>query len=298
MAKQSLVILFSIAAILVAGTALAQDDAEKTYNLIVGDQAEEEIAEEVAEEPEYVPAIEAGKWDLTLSLGYFNMTKTLLQHERLIYKATDEAFFYGDVELVNESAFNPILRLGYTATSWLALELQGGVTFSEYQARISNPNQVDPAGGTPSPVDEVGEFDPEHRSVLIFLGNVNAVWYPLNMVGDATGRWHPYLTAGVGMALYNIDSNYVDKSATGGNVNAGIGMKIIADELISVRFELLYQAHEIQFEPAQVFDSQDEGTKKIPVYEFDENGDYSEVRSFAAESLSGLTWQIGFALTL
>ena len=296
MAKQSLALLFSIAVLLAAGTALAQEDAEESFNLIVGEEKTDDIAEEVLDEPKYVPAIEKGQWNLALTLGYFNMTKTLLQHERLIYKATDEAFFYGDVELVNESAFNPILRVGYNLSTWLALELQGGVTFSDYQATITNPFSVDPAGGSPTPVTEIGEFDAERRSALIFIGNLNLVWYPLNMDGDGTGRWHPYVTAGGGMALYNIDSNYVDTSATGGNLNVGAGLKIIADDLVSLRVELLYQRHEIQFEPAAVFDSQDDNTIQVPVYEFDELGRYSEVRSFASQALSGIAWQIGFTI--
>jgi hypothetical protein len=313
MAKQPIVILLCIAALLVAGTVQAQtepdrqpagsspaaENEEKSFNLIVGDEGREEIAEEVMEEEEFEPAIQPGTWDLTLTLGYFNMTKTLLAHPAMIYKATDEAFFYGDVQLVNESAFNPMLRLGYTMTDWFALEVQGGVTFSEYQATITNAYSVDPAGGTsPKPVEEVGEFDPERRSVLIFIGNVNAVVYPFNIAGDGKGRWHPYVTAGAGMALYNIDSNYVDDPASGGNVNVGVGIKLVADSLISVRAELLYHAHEIQFEPAQVFDSQDDGTTEIPVYEFDELGNYSRVDSFESQTLSGLTWQIGFSIKL
>jgi hypothetical protein len=299
MPKHPLVILLSIAALLAAGTVLAQDDAEKTYNLIVGDDAQEEIAEEVVDEPSFQPAIEPGTVDLTLTLGYFLMDKTLLQRDQMIYKATAEAFFYGDVELVNEPAFNPILRLGYTLTDWFAIELQGGLTFSEYKAEITNARSVDPAGGTPpQDVDDVGEFDPENRSTLIFLGNINALVYPLNIAGDGKGRWHPYVTAGVGMALYNIDSNYVDESSSSGNVNFGVGLKLIADRLISVRAEILYQAHEIQFEPAAIFDSQDEGTVEVPVYEFDNLGNYSRVTEFESQSLGGLAWQIGFSIRL
>ncbi len=55
MAKQSLVVLFSIAALLLAGTALAQEDAEENFNLIVGGDTQEDIAEEVLDEAKFVP---------------------------------------------------------------------------------------------------------------------------------------------------------------------------------------------------------------------------------------------------
>jgi opacity protein-like surface antigen len=298
MAKLSTVVVAAVAIILLAGSAMAQDEEEKTFNLIVGDDAAEEITEEMTEEPAFQPEIKKGQWDLTLTLGYFNMTDTMLQHPNLIYKATDEAFFYGDITINGEAAFNPILRLGYNLTTWLALELQGGVTFSEYTADIANPMQVNPEGGNPQPVTEVGEFDAENRSTLIFIGNINGLWYPLNMDGDGRGRWHPYITGGVGVATYNLDSNYVAGPSSGFNLDVGVGIRLIADELVSVRAEILYQTHTIQFEPADYFDELEGGTVTIPVYEFDDAGRYSPVREFSSNTLGGITWQIGFAINL
>jgi hypothetical protein len=299
MAKLSTVVVAALAIVILAGSAVAQEEEEeRSFNLIVGDDVEEEITEEMVEEPVYVPEIKRGQWDLTLTLGYFNMTDTMLQHPNMIYKATEEAFFYGDIAIPGESAFNPILRLGYNLTTWLALELQGGVTFSEYTATIGDPMQVNPEGGNPQPVEEVGEFDAENRSTLIFIGNINGIWYPLNMDGDGTGRWHPYITGGVGVATYNMDSNYVAGPASGLNVNGGLGIKLIADELISVRAEILYQTHTIEFEPAEYFDELEGGTVTIPVYEFDDAGRYSRVREFSSNTLGGITWQIGFSINL
>jgi opacity protein-like surface antigen len=305
MAKQPIVVLFALIFLLACTAAGAQeqektggkdDSGEKVFNLIVDADTTADIDEDLADEPRFEPAIESGQWDLTLTLGYFLMGKTLLQHENIIYKATAEDYFYGDVELKAQSAFNPMLRLGYTLTPWLTLELAGGLTFAEYDATISNAMAVNPEGGEPGPVDEVGEFDPEHRSMVVATGNVMGLWYPLNMDGDGRGRWHPYLTGGAGVALYNIDSNYTDSSATSTNLTFGGGLKLIADDLVTIRAEVLYHIHTMEFSPAENFDSQDAGTVNTPVYEFDNAGNYTEVESYGSETLGGLTWQIGFGV--
>jgi len=308
MAKQSTAVLCSLLILLAAGVVVAQDQGaeqpdrlpdEKTFNLLVGEEAEEEEEEEEVVEEEVEtrePGVHGGEWHTALTLGYFGLDKTFLQHERLIYRATDESFFYGDIELKGSAAFNPILRLGYNLTSWLALETQFGLTFSEYEASITDPFEVDPEGGTPNPVLEVGEFDLERRSALVAVGNINGVWYPLNMDGDGRGRIHPFLTGGVGTAFYNLDSNYVDETASSVNINVGGGIRVFADDVISLRAEILYQVHSIEFTPAEFFDQRDDGTVTIPVYEFTDSGEYQRAESFASETLGGLTWQLGFQL--
>ena len=303
MAKQSIVVLGAFVVCLLAGSVVAQSGQDEPqveqgedFNLIVGGQIDDGITEELVETVKYIPAIEKGAWSLSMTLGYFNMNKTLMAHPNLIYKATDEALSYADVSLENQAAFNPILRIGYNLTTWLALELQGGITFAQYEAKLVNPRWVSPEGGTPAPVTDIGEFDAEVRSSTIIIGNVNAVVYPLNLNGDGTGRWHPYVTGGAGMATYSLDSDYIDDPASGLNINGGLGLKLIADDLISLRMEVLYQFHTIQFEPAEHFDSQDSGTKIIPIYEFDDSGRFSEVQGYGSQDLGGLVWQIGFSI--
>ncbi len=300
MAKYILVVLVTLAVLAAAPLALAQDKPgsdEKVFNLIVGDDGPAVVEEEVDEAPSYEPQIEPGRWSISLTLGYVGSGGTLFEHDNLIYKALDDAFFYGDVAIEAESAFNPILRVGHNLTSWLALEAQLGVAFAEYTASISNPYSVDPFGlESPVAVAALGDFDRENRSVLMAVTNLNAVFYPLNLDGDGRGRWHPYLTGGLGYATYNIDSDYTDASAGGISVNAGFGLALVADDLITVRAEMIYQVHSIEFEPGEVFQERDAGTVVIPVYEFTDTGQYDEVEAFGSNTLSSLTWQIGFQL--
>ncbi len=282
-----------------SGLAIAQQEPEeRVFNLVVGERAAAEVEQETqAVEDSWAPGIEAGRWDLSLTLGYNHMSKRLLQFDRLIYRVTEEHYYYGDIELISQSAFNPMLRLGYNLTTWFALETQLGVTFSDYEGSIDDPHRVNPFGGATEPVNELGPYDPERRSSLAFIGNLNGVWYPLNMDGDGRGRWHPYVTGGLGYALYNLDSNYIDDPATSVNVNIGGGLRLIADRLISVRMEVLYQYHAIEFEPAEWFDVRDANTVRTPVYRFDRFGNYRATESFEKNTLGGLTWQVGFTVS-
>lgn len=315
MSKQFFAFVFAGIAILLApvlfgSTTLAQDaprdrdmsasedpSDEKVFNLIIGGDDAEEIVEEEEDQPRFEPRIEPGEFALTLTLGYFGLSGDLLEHSNLIYKATDDEYFFGDIKLKADAAFNPILRLGYDVTSWLGLEGQLGMTFVEYNADITNPRSVDPVNpGNPEDVAEMGDFDAEHRSAVISISNVNALIYPLSFNNDGSGRWHPYLTGGVGYAYYSLDSDYIEGGSGALSFNGGFGMKLIGDDLISLRIEALYQIHTIDFEPGEVFRERDAGTVITGVLEFDNTGHASQVEDYASNSLGGLTWQMGFTV--
>jgi hypothetical protein len=196
------------------------------------------------------------------------------------------------VTLKGESAFTPYLHLGYNVNHFLAVEAQFGISFSEYNSTVENPAAVNPEGGSPVVVEEIGEFDPEHRSVLGVFTTVNAVLYPLSFRNEGRGRWHPYLTAGIGGAQYDMDSNYTDDPASSFNTMFGGGIRLIADDMISLRFEVVQFFHDIEFTPAEFFDSRNDDTVQVPVYEFD-SGRYTEIESFESQSLGSLAWSLG-----
>lgn len=288
----SRVALLCLVSILLAGVAAAQIDDDKIFDLSTSEATEAE-ADSATVLEKWEPRIEPGKFEASLMLGYLGLSKTLLQHDQMIYKATSELFYYGDVTLKGESAFTPFLHLGYNVNEFLAVEAQFGMSFSEYNSTITNPAAVNPEGGTPVVVEEIGEFDPEHRSVLGVFTTVNAVVYPLSFRNEGRGRWHPYLTAGVGGAQYDLDSNYTDEAATSFNTTFGAGIRLIADDMISLRFEVVQMFHDIEFTPAEWFDSRDDDTVKVPVYEFAPSGTYTEVESFESQSLGSLAWSLG-----
>jgi hypothetical protein len=292
MSEFSRVALLCTALSLLAGATVAQIDDDKVFNLSTSETVETKV-DSVAVVKHYEPRIEPGKFEVSLTLGFLGLSKTLLQHDQIIYKATSELFYYGDVTLKGDPAFTPFLHLGYNINEYLAVEAHLGMAFSEYNSTIENAHSVNPEGGLPSDVTEIGQYDPEHRSVLGIFTNLNAVLYPLNFRNEGKGRWHPYLTAGVGRAQYDMDSNYTDSAASSLNTSFGGGLRFIADDMISVRFEILQMFHDIQFSPAEYFDTRDDGTVRVPVYEFAPSGSYSQVESYKSQSLGSLAWSFG-----
>jgi hypothetical protein len=292
MSEFSRAALLCTASILLASVAAAQVDDGKVFNLSTSETVKATV-DSTAVVAHYEPRIEPGRFEASLTLGYLGLSKTLLQHRQMIYKATSELFYYGDVSLDGKSAFTPFLHLGYNVNTYLAIEAHLGMSFSEYDAIVLNASAVNPEGGIPVAVTEIGQFDPEHRSVLGVFTDVNAVVYPLSFRNEGKGRWHPYLTAGVGQAKYDLDSNYTDKAASSFNASFGGGIRLIADNMISLRFELLQMFHDIEFTPAALFDTRDDGTVQVPMYEFATNGDATRIKSFESQTLGSLSWSFG-----
>jgi hypothetical protein len=292
MSEFSRAALLCTALILFAGAAVAQIDDSKVFSLSTSETTEAAVDSVVVVE-HYEPCIEPGRFEASVTLGYLGLTKTLLQHRQMIYKATSELFYYGDVTLNGASAFTPFLHLGYNVTEFLAVEAHFGMSFSEYTATIGTAYAVNPEGGSPSPVVAIGEFDAEYRSVLGVFTNVNAVLYPLGYFREGKGRWQPFLVAGVGRAQYDMDSNYTDNPASAVNTSFGAGIRLIADDMISLRFEVLQMFHDIEFTPAEYFDTRDEGTVRIPLYEFAPSGEYTPITKFESQSLGSLAWSLG-----
>jgi hypothetical protein len=295
MSEFSRAALFCTTLVLLAGAAVAQVDDSKVFNLSTSETAKAEVDSAIVVE-HYEPRIEPGKFEASVTIGYLGLTKTLLQHDQMIYKATSEAFSYGNVTLKGGSAFTPFLHLGYNVNEFLAVEAHVGMSFSEYTATIDNAHLINPEDNRPvppAPIVSIGEFDAEYRSLLGIFTNVNAVLYPLSFRNEGKGRWHPYLTAGVGRAQYDMDSNYTDNAASAFNSSFGGGVRLIADDLISLRFEVLQMFHDIEFTPAEYFDIRDEGTVRVPLYEFAPSGRYTPIESFESQRLGSLAWSLG-----
>jgi len=247
---------------------------------------------------EYTPKIEAGKIEVTLTLGFLDLNKTLLSHDQIIYKFIDEATYWGDVELNGEPAFNPILALDYNLSSWFALEPYFSLSVSQYSATITNRSRRPNEEGAPIDDEEppLEDFDAEERSVISLGFGLNGILYPLNF-GNSEGRWHPFLIGGVSRFWLDLNSNYTDDPSKSWMASGGIGLRFVADDLISIRLQVLYNHTTLKFTPAQVFDALDEGTRTIPVLEFPViDGVVTErrVEEYASTTLNTLTWGIGF----
>lgn len=302
MSLKSVVALFIMASIFICLPVLAQDEAgqeEQTFKLLRGSghaDLDLEISEE--EDEAWIPGIEKGTIEVSFAMGTLGLSTTLLEHDQIIYKYTEEATFWGDMKINGQSAFNPMLRIGYNLSSWLCIEAIGAFSFSEYTSTVENrterSNEQDAVPSNTEP--PLGEFDTETRSLLTANAGVNATIYFLNMDGDGSGRLQPYATAGVSNMWYSMNSNYVDEAATTVDFNIGGGIRLLADRNISIRLEAVYHFNTVEFTPTQYFTELDEGTVKVPLDEFIETDagiDRHRVESYSSNSLGSLGLSIG-----
>ncbi len=279
-------------------TAQAQTSAERTFNLKRKAIADTTASQEVQKEKtRYVPRLSPGQLECSLTLGYVDLGATLISHpERLIYKRSDEYTYYGDVELVGEQAFNPILRIGYVLKPWLAIEGLGGFSVSEYSTKISQTVRIANEGTADQREYNIPleEFDMEQRSFITLNGGARLLYYPLDHGEGMPSRWHPFLLGGLSRTLFSINSNYTDEGALSTTLTGGGGIRFIADNLISVRMEILYSRSTVKFDPAENFLSLNEGTLLIPVLALPEIGPPKSVEEFGEQDVSSLSWAFGF----
>jgi hypothetical protein len=256
----------------------------------------------------YEPNMPKKKLETSLTLGYWNLATKLVDHSSIIYKYTDEYTYYGDVELNGESAFNPQLRVNYQFSPWFAIEPFFDISVSEYTSSISNHRRVinssenveienyDPNGPSGS-FNELGEFDSERRSNITLGSGVNMMFYPYDYGNFGKGRFHPYMIGGMSRVWMSINSNYTDQGTTMWRYSGGLGFRMVADDMISIRFEMLYNHIDFNFAPNSAFAELDEGTQTIPVFELIEGQGQVPVTEFEGFSHNSLSWALGFIAT-
>ncbi len=278
-------------------TTQAQDSAKIFKLLRDSDSAASELDLEEADQVAWERQLEHRKIELSFSLGFLDLNSTLLAHDQIIYKYTTEFTYWGDVELKGATAFAPVLRLGYSLTDWLAIESSASLSFSEYDATIENRRARKNEPGAPVLEDvTLGEFDAEHRSLITFLGSGNAVFYPMGLLRSGKGMFQPFLTAGFGRMWYDMNSQYSDGPVSANNVNFGGGLRILGDERLSVRLELLYHMNTVEFDAPKYFQVLDEGTTLILLEEhpiIDNVRVNRVVDRYDSQDIGSLNWSIG-----
>lgn len=302
--------LVAVGACLVAApAALAQTPAAadtppappvKTFKLLhESPNAARNLDVEDVEAQKWVPGIHKGTKELSMSLGFMGLSSTLLKHDQMIYKYNTEATYWGDITVTGQTAFNPVLRLGYNVMPWLTVEGFGGLSISEYSSTIENPHWRKNEPGSPrldNPV--IGEFDAEARSLITLQAGIDALFYPFNLSGDGTGRLHPYVVGQIGRIWYDMNSDYTAGSAGSNDLALGGGFRLLAEKNVSLRLEATYHMNTVEFMPAEYFLETNEGTTLVPLMEFPNlpDGGFTEgrVTSFDAQDLNYLVWSIGF----
>ena len=283
--------------------ALAQDKGStEIFHLLRNEdlakkaQAEKEVAAKAWE-----PHLQPGKIQFGLSLGRLDLNQSVFNQEQIIYKFNDEATYWGDVDINGGTAFNPVFHLGYSLNRWLTVETLGGLSFSEYKTTITNRHRRENDTGSTVDFDEppLGEYDAEARSLLAVQFGVNAVVYPLAIKGEGRGRFHPYVTAGIGRTWYDMNSNYNNGSTGSNDMNFGGGIRILADRTISIRLEAVLHTNTLQWEPDDNFLVLNDGSQPVPLEEFPINPEtrsFTEqmVTSYNSVDMSTLNMSLGF----
>lgn len=279
----------------------ATQGGERSFNLrhtSLEEQQAAQVAEEV-QQVEYEPIIDERTLEASVTLGFWLLDKTLLQHDNIIYKYTDEDTYFGDVAIKGQSAFNPQVRLNYNLFPWFSLEPVFGVSVSEYTATVGRPRSLSNqavGGGDVSleDVEGIGEYDAENRSIITLSTGLNAVFYPHDYGNFAKGRWHPYVQGGFTRTWLSINSDYTGDSASAWDVNGGGGIRLVADRLISIRLEVLFHHMTVDFVPKDSFRVLDEGETRIPVYEYIEGIGPRVVSDYTSQTLNTMSWALGF----
>ncbi|HPF71742.1 MAG TPA: hypothetical protein PLQ13_13785 [Candidatus Krumholzibacteria bacterium] len=308
MSLKSLSTLMIVAVVCLAGAALAQDQQpqdqtagatnEPVFRLLRDAKSAAKELDFEDEMLKWKPRVDQGTFEVSFSLGFLNLGTTLLEHQQMIYKYTQEYTYFGDVTIKGQTAFNPVLRLGGNISRWFALEGTGGMSFSDYSSTVENRKYQKNEPNAPLlPDPPLGEFDAEARSLFTGQIGLNAVVYPFNIAERVTSRWHPYVTGGVEHFWYNMNSNYTQDTATAWGLNLGGGIRLLADENISVRFEVILHRHTLDWTPAPYFTELDEGTVQIPLEEWPVNGSRQLVTDFASQTMNLLNWSIGAQVT-
>ncbi len=301
MSFKSVVALFIMVNVLVCLPVLAQQEApedERTFKLLRDGHAQTDLEIAAEEEELWIPGIQKGTIEISFAMGMLGLGSTLLEHDQIIYKYTDEATYWGDMKINGQSAFNPMFRFGYNFSTWLCIEAIGSFSFSEYTSSMENrKRRSNELGSIPDfETPPLGEFDLEVRSLLTANMGINATVYFLNLDGDGSGRLQPYATGGLSNMWYSINSNYTDEASTTLDFNIGGGIRLLADKNISVRLEAVYHINSLEFIPSRYFTELNEDTILIPLDEFptiDETMDQRLVTKFSSNSIGSLGLSIG-----
>ncbi len=283
---------------------LQHETATAAQDLEVDDEAEA-----------WIPAIRPGSIELSMSLGFMNLSGVLLEHGQMIYRYTTDSTYWGDVSIKAQTAFNPVVRIGYTVKPWLTLEGYAGLSFSEYKTTVTDryirknaedatPESFNPYSDQsldPEEARELEEADQlawEERSLITLQGGLSVLVYPLNFGDSGNGRWHPYLLGQVGAVSYDMNSNFTAGTAGSGDIAFGGGLRLLADRNVSLRVEAAYHTNSIEFKPSEYFVETNAGATRVRLMEYPriEGGGFNEqpVADFASEDLSYLSWSLGF----
>ena len=206
----------------------------------------EDLDEGVVLEEPFVRGIQPNSWGLAVLFGYRDIGHTLLQAQGIVVDVEfpDEASF-ADMKLDGSQSFSPQMRLARTIGQHFGLELGVGFSLGDFEQSIQSGlvNWVDPEGE-----NTVTETELQKGSYWVWSGELSGVWYP-----RGEGVVQPYLIGGGGFDWFDIDSVYIDGATTSTSFSYGLGLKLVGDELYSIRLEARNYHVKLEHDVARTF---------------------------------------------
>ena len=92
----------------------------------------------------------------------------------------------------------------------------------------------------------------------------------------------------------SLNSDYVGDSSSDWDFTVGGGVRLIADGMASVRFEVLYHRYSVDFPVSSAFQTLNDGTLIVPVTRYVEGQGAVPVTDFASQDINTLSWALGF----
>lgn len=206
----------------------------------------EDLDEGVVLEEPFEHGIQPNSWGLAILFGYRNVSNTLLQAQGIVVDVEfpDEASF-ADMKIDGAQSFSPQLRLTRTIGRHFGLELGAGFALGDFEQSLESGivNWVDPEGD-----NTVTETELQKGSYFVWTGELSGVWYP-----RGEGVVQPYLIGGGGIDWFDVDSGYIDGATTSTSFSYGVGLKLVGDDIYSIRLEARNYHVQLEHDVAQTF---------------------------------------------
>lgn len=208
----------------------------------------DDLDEGVVLEKPFVVGIEPGVWELTLQVGYLDLSNVLMRADGIVtdVEGAKDAIF-SDMEISGEQSFHPQLRVTRTFGRHFALENSVGFAIGDF---LQSASGVGTKWTDPNGDNVLTDLEREKGSYFLWMHDHGLAWYP-----RGEGRVQPYLVAGAGSQVYFLDSKYVEGSASGFAFSYGAGLRVVGDDLYSLRIEVRNYHTSVRFAPGSVFET-------------------------------------------
>ncbi len=253
----------------------------------------ESLDEEVVTEKVFQAGIDVDKWELTVQIGFMQVPKPIFRAEQILVKWNSKGKLFADMQIDGNSSFSPQVRIG---RNWGHLGWQAtlGMTMGDFRQNIDAASVVEHSfSGKPGEV-VLEENDPEIGSLVTWYHEQALVYNIL-----VRGHLIPYVLGGIGAQYWVIDSAYLKSSDPALTFSFGGGLRVVADDLFSVVFEVRDYMSKVQHNSSSTFLTDqvdpDDDTRliDIPLTQLDSEDTEIPFGGFAEESYHAIWFSIG-----